>query len=293
MTARRIPPLRGAGTVRPQSLLLALLLAVATPLASAQPAAPPGAETERLVFRLMWGPLPVGQAVLEARPHARTDPAAAPVLLDNAAVSGEAPGQDRLFRLTARSNFLADLFVKVRDHLEGTCDAEFRRSFRYAKDLREGRQARNFTVAFDWERFLATRTSQGRVEWETGLGPSVLDPLSVFHAFRSAPLAPGQRREAVVSDGIVTATASVDILRAEPVRMGNATVPGLAAEVRMPGIDGVFRIRDNTALKIWITDGPERIPVRLECQALVGGFVGRFTGVLLRRETGPDAQVRP
>ena len=226
---------------------------------------------ERLEYVLRWGPLRVGTAVLEIQPE----------ILDSGL-----PG--RRFIMDARSNALVDIFFKVRDRVEGVTDQAMTGSFLYKKRLLEGGLKREFTTRFDPQEQRAWYEEEGKPFRVINLVPETFDPLSVFHVLRTAPLPPNGVAEAWVSDGKKLVRMRVTASKEERFFMRGKRYDALRAEVFLPEIDGVFRTGPDSRFFLWVTPEVPRVPLRIRCGLLVGGFRGVMTADLVAEERSLD-----
>lgn len=235
----------------PAALLALLVLA-------ALPAAPARAQnaTEVLRFNMYWSGVPVGSSTLTAR-------------LDR-----DASGQPvRRFELKCRSNVVVDLFCKVRDRLASVAAPDFSRSLAYNKSLREGSERRRFAVDMDFEprRCLRRNLPSNRTRTQA-VPPNVLDPLSVFYAFRQRFKEGQERMAATVTDGLYTVEARARGLDAKPLDVPYGEFQARKVQICMPRVDGVFRASDPGCYFVWIsTDG---LPLKIQARVRVAGFLG-------------------
>ncbi len=227
--------------------------------------------TERLEYILRWGPLRVGTAVLEIQPEI---------------LASGLPG--RRFVMDARSNTLVDIFFKVRDRIEGVTDQAMTASLLYKKSLLEGSLHREFTTRFDPQALRAWYEEEGKPLRITNLVPGTFDPLSVFHVLRTVSLPPGGVAEAWVSDGKKLVRMRVSASEKEEFYLRGKKYDALRAEVFLPEIDGVFRTGPDSRFSIWVTPEVPRVPLRIQCGLLVGGFRGVMTADLVAEERSPN-----
>ena len=249
-------------------LLSCLALAAAPAFAGPDPGGgyACGPKTEKLTFRLQWGIVPVGRAVLE---------------------SGTAHSAgDNLCRLvmTARSNAFVDLFFKVRDRIESLMDSTAGRSVWYFKDIREGKRERNFEVQFNWDRGLAERVEKGLLLPPVATPENTLDPLSFFYLLRGRTLHENTTLQAWVTDGKRLTLGRIKVLGKEKIRAPLGKFETLRVEVELKNMDGVFRTGKKGKFVIWAAPGYGNMPVKIQCALAVGPFTGTMTAVLAARD---------
>ncbi len=228
-------------------LLLALFLTVP----GAGVATEPGAGTpwlaavagERLEYRVRWGVLNVGRAVLE--------------------VEGAAAGTVVL-RATARTRGWIDPIYPVRDRVESTVLAAELRPLRLDKRTKEGHgKAERVQVEFDREAGVARYAKDGEPREPLPLPGEYQDPLSCIYAYRA--LAPGAEGEVdlQVTDGKRMIAGSFREVGRERVRTPAGEFDTVIVEPSIEGLGGVFRKSKKAKLVIWFTDDARRRPVRL------------------------------
>lgn len=229
---------------------------------------PPSARTdplfgsgERLSFILSWSGIPAGKAVLEVMPLTAIDGRPA-----------------RHFRLIAESNAFVDKFYKVRDRIDSYVDLPISHSLRYLKKQHEGRRRRDITVQFD----PGSRTIHYQDRKKTVAIPleeGTFDPLGTFYYARTQPLGEGSQIRRPVSDGQKTIVAVAHIVRRETVTVPAGTFETLLMEPAMEHIGGVFEKSKGAKIKLWVTDDPRRLPVKIASKVVVGSFTGELVTV--------------
>ncbi len=248
-----------------------LVLCLALAAVQTSGGAPPGDESvrvpgsEKLTFRLQWGIIPVGRAVLESRP-----------------ASGEGQSLSRLV-VTARSNAFVDLFFKVRDRIESLADLSQGRSLWYFKNILEGERERIFEVQFNEDQNLAERLEGGLVSTPVSTPKDTLDPLSFFYHVRGCELRENAAFEAWVTDGKELTLGRVTVLGKERVQTPVGGFEAFRMQVALKNMDGVFRTGERGEFTIWAAPRHGNMPVKIQCALAVGPFTGTMTAILASR----------
>lgn len=266
--------------------LAALLAALWVLWASAQPAqaVEPGrslGEGERLIYDVTWLGIKAGQATMEVRGVVQWH------------------GQPAVHLVTtARSSPLVSTFYPVNDRSESYLGLDPMRALRFEKHLREGRYRHDSQTDFDHQGGLATfryldfspvpkgissleeAEKFGKyVSQEFPLTPGSLDELSLLYYVRSLPLAVGATVRAKVFASRKNWDLEVRVLDRERLDTILGQRETLVVEPLLK-FEGVFQQKGRVI--VWLTDDPERVPVRMQSEIKVGSFVSTLT----RREVG-------
>jgi len=221
--------------------------------------------SEKLTFRLQWGIIPVGRAILESRPAA---------------------GMEKDLRhliVTSRSNDFVDLFFKVRDRIESLADLTGGRSSWYSKNIREGERERVFEVQFNEHQNIAKRLEGGLVSPPVSIPKDTLDPLSFFYHLRGRELRENATFTAWATDGKRLTLGRVTVLGKEKVRTPLGEFEAFRVEVELKNMDGVFRTGKKGRFTIWAAPKHGNMPVKIQCALAVGPFTGTMTAILASR----------
>lgn len=217
---------------------------------------------ERLTFRVRWGPIPAGEAVLAVE-----------------------PGEGRKVRLvaTARTLPAIDPIYRVRDRMVSTVRPDLR-SFIYEKDSEEGKRERHDRIKFDLKVGKARYTRDEQPTTEIEVPADVRDPLSSLYAFRLQGANGSEDFALPVSDGKKLIEGVVVVVGREEVKTPAGTFQTIVVQPRLEGIGGVFRKSPGASITIWMTDDRYRRPVRMASSVAVGSFVAE----LVELETGSE-----
>lgn len=218
---------------------------------------------ETLDYELFWGALPVGSARLltERGPQVQGTPTVRTVL-------------------TVRTNSFIDLFVKVRDRIEGLAAADYSRSYYYEKSVHEGSVRRSFATVFDWNATCAVYTPAAGAVQKVRLAKGTLDPLSVFFGLRTL-FDPGQgAQRAWTADGKRLSRLTAMAAGRERLLVDYGEYNATVVDVRMPNIDGVFRTGGDGRFRIWLSPDARKLPVKIAAGVIVAGIEGAMTAEL-------------
>jgi len=252
-------------------------------------------EGERLVYDVTWLGIKAGSSTLEARGMVSLDGHQAYHLVT-----------------TAQSGPVISKIFRVDDRSESFLASEPMRALRFEKHLREGRYRHSSQTLFDHEKGVASfryldfsqvpRTIM-RVEEAERYGryviqefpmvPGALDELSVLYYARTLPLTPGTTTRAKVFASRKNWELEVKVLDRETL----ATVVGRRETIVVEPLlrfEGIFQQKGRVI--VWITDDPERIPVRMKSEVRIGSFVAtlasREVGLHRGRREAPEGQSR-
>jgi hypothetical protein len=263
---------KGAGLLLVVVLTAGVMLNLVGEAVAQKPILPfqPG---EKLTFKIRWGVIPAGEAVLEVK---------APETVEGV--------ESHHFVMTVRTSSLVDPFYKVRDRMESHTDLSLSHSMLYT-EKKGGRKKKDLRVSFDWNKNEATRISSGKTNPPVPLAPGSYDPLAVFYALRLHELEEEKEILIPVCDGKKSVLGRARVIQKETIRVGGEDHVAYLVEPELEEIGGVFEKSKGAGLKIWVTADAYRIPLRIESRVTVGSFVAELTSaektlgrVLPRRE---------
>jgi hypothetical protein len=262
-------------------LLLTGILSLTIPITHLQAASShraflPG---EKLKFRLRWGIIPAGEALLEVLPIETIDGV-----------------ESYHFVLTARTNAFIDAFYRYRSRIDAYADTGMTRSIKYRKTVEARKKIREVIVSFDWEKSEVKYHSVKKYTVDDAKAPDKknlkskvrirklfvpvlpgsFDPLSVFYYSRSIPLNENTRILRPVSDGKKCIMGAAKVQRREKVRLASGTFDTYLIEPSLKHLEGVFAKSKNAKIQLWITNDERRIPVKLKSKIVIGSFTGEL-----------------
>jgi hypothetical protein len=214
---------------------------------------------ERLVYKLRWGIISAGYAVLEIKPFEQIDEELA-----------------WHFVLSIRTNEFVDLFYKVRDRIESYTDHALANSILYRNEQREGSTDRDVVVIFDQDKRTAVYSNKGKAQAGIEIKSGTIDPLSAIFYVRNHGLAENMVIYKAVSDGKKTVEGLVRVIRRETLTIQGVEYHTFLVEPDMKDVSGVFEKSEKSKLKLWITDDERRLLVKIESKVAVGSFIGEL-----------------
>jgi hypothetical protein len=239
------------------------------------------AEGERLRYDVTWMGIRAGQATLETWGIVRLNGQPAYRLVTTAE---SAPALSKIYR--------------VEDRSESYLGVNPTRSLRFEKHLREGRYRHSSQTEFDHQAGVATfryldfsqvprgisrldeAERYGRyVQQEFALVPGSLDELSVLYYVRTLPLPVGTTTVAKVFASKKNWELEVRVLGRETLETALGRRETVVVEPLLK-FEGIFQRKGRVV--VWLTDDPEKIPVRMKSEVIIGSFVATLT----RREVG-------
>lgn len=176
----------------------------------------------------------------------------------------------------ARSRKFFDPFFKVRDHVESWMDVKGLFSWRFEKNLNEGKYHDHKVVTYDYEAGHATVIDDGVPKDTTMLRHEVQDGISCLFWARLLP---------IKTDTVLT-IETLDIKKIYQLKvrvLGIDTVNTPAGSFRCykvePFLEGEGIFKKDKAGKIWLwfTNDALRIPVMLQTKVFFGHITARLT----------------
>ena len=174
-----------------------------------------------------------------------------------------------------RSNSFFSSFYKVEDHVESIMDATGLFSWRFEKNLREGKYRSDRQYGFDQYNNLVVYKGD-TIEVE----PYVQDALSTLYYVRTRPLEVGK---SLFLDNFIDGKKyrlEVKVLKRETVSVDAGTFECLVVE---PITQSVGLFKHAGRLKVWLTDDRLRMPVLMKSKVIVGSIAVELTDYELGR----------
>tara|TARA_B110000305_G_C19311150_1_gene574038 strand:- start:221 stop:931 length:711 start_codon:yes stop_codon:yes gene_type:complete len=212
-------------------------------------------EGERLHYKLRWGFLNVGTAVLEVHPKER--------------FNGEPCFH---YSLTIRTNKVADKFYKVRTTINSIVSIQSGQSLHYTKRQQEGKTNRNIEVTFDWKLRQAQYSNFGRLEAKVPLTDGVVDPLAVIYHFRTFPYTESSYT-IPTTDGKKVVPVVIELGKRSVLKTKAGKFKAVKIEPDIKDLKGVFYKSKEASLSMWYSEDENRYPVRIKSKVAVGSFV--------------------
>lgn len=216
---------------------------------------------EKLEFRIRWGMLKVGDAMMH--------------------VSGIEDFNGRYayhLVVTARSYPFFDAFYKVRNQDETWIDRASICSLKSEKKQDEGGFVRNAATVFDHVNgkyyFSETDASGNTSKREGSVPPFVQDPLSALYRIRTYKIEVGKEYcfEAFSSDR--TYPLRVCVYRKERIKVPAGEFECFVVEPFLAKNDGLFKAAGN--LLIWLTADEKKMPVLMKSKIFVGSITAEL-----------------
>ena len=213
---------------------------------------------EKLIYRIRWGAVDAGNAVMEVMPLKEVNGIYA-----------------RHFILDIKTSSFVDIFYKVRDRIEAFTDQRISRSVLYRKK-QTGKDKKNVVVQFNWEADQAFYSNDGKGREPIDIIRTSLDPLSVIYGIRCRELNEGLDIYFPVTDGKRCFMGRARVLGRESVKVNGVVYDSFLIEPELTHFGGVFKKSEHPRLKIWVTADEKKIPVKIQCKVLVGSIVGEL-----------------
>ncbi len=174
---------------------------------------------------------------------------------------------------TANSNSFFSSFYNVDDRVESIIDAIGLFSWRFEKNLKEGKYRAIRKFSFDQRNHRAEYNND-----TTTVPPYVQDALSVFYYVRTQDLKVG---ESVFVDHYNDGKLypmEIKVLKKETITVPAGTFECLVIE---PLIQSVGVFKHEGKLKVWLTNDRLRLPVLMKSKVLVGSIAAELTSYKL------------
>ena len=176
---------------------------------------------------------------------------------------------------TANSNKFFSSFYPVRDRVESIADAVGLFSWRFDKDLREGKYRSHREYEFDQANHKVVYKAD-TIE----IAPYCQDALSVLYFVRTQPLEVGK---SFLVDNFTDGKKyplEIKVLRRESIKTEAGTFNCLVVEPLMRAT-GIFKHEGK--LTVWLTDDRLRLPVMMKSKVVVGAITAELTEYRLGR----------
>ena len=191
---------------------------------------------------------------------------------------GVAPNDPLHYRITsvARTNPSFSLLVNTRDEITSLVNRDDFSTVRYEKHLKEKGKAKDDVTAIDETRRTATRQRPNKMPQVVGVPKPVFDPLSLVYHLRALPLQPGTvQRFTVYADGKVY-SLEANVSHTETIGTPAGTFRTIVVEPKMIA-GGLFK--DEGDMRIWFTDDPRHMPVRIRSELKVGSITANLRSI--------------
>ncbi len=201
--------------------------------------------------------------------------------------------EDRVcYRLVseARSRKFFDLFFKVRDRVESWMDVEGLFSWRFEKQLNEGKYHDHKVVTYDYENGRATLIDDGTPTDTTEMDQVMQDGLSSLFWARLLPF----------KEDTTFTIETLDVRKVYQVKMvvlGIDTVNTPAGSFRCYKVEphlesgGIFKKDPGGRIWLWFSDDALRIPVMMQTKVFFGHVSARLTKYLPGRSLPSDLEM--
>jgi len=208
--------------------------------------------SERLKFKVRWGPIKAGNATMEI-----------PEIIE---YNGR-----KCFRIvsTAESSKFFSAFFKVRDRVESFTDVEGVYSHHFEKHIREGKFQADKSVDFDQLNHLAL-TDKDTIP----VPPFVQDVLSALYYVRTQPLEIGKSLFVDNHTDKKNYPLEVKVLKKERVEVDAGTFDCVVVQPILQAA-GVFEQKGT--LTVWLTDDQKKMPVLMKSKVAIGSITTELT----------------
>ncbi len=165
------------------------------------------------------------------------------------------------------------VFFKVESTVESFIDVNNLFSWRYIKNIREGRYRDNLVVDFDQINHIAKRQDTTFV-----IPENVQDPLSILWYFRKLDIKEGNIMGFSYCDGKKNEIIQIQVLKKEKVSTPAGEFLTDIIEFSVGKNDRNY-LKKEVRLKVWFSDDKMRMPVLIEAKAPVGIITGTLVNL--------------
>ncbi|MFH1287522.1 MAG: DUF3108 domain-containing protein [bacterium] len=160
------------------------------------------------------------------------------------------------------------IFFKVENTIESFIDVDNLFSWRYVKNIKEGRYRDNLVVDFDQINHVAKRQ-----DTTFEIPENVQDPLSILWYFRGLDIKEGGTMSFSYCDGKKNETIKIQVLKKEEVSTPAGKFLTDVIEFSVDKKDRNY-LKKEIRLKVWFSDDEIRMPVFIQAKAPVGIITG-------------------
>jgi hypothetical protein len=179
-----------------------------------------------------------------------------------------------LIETTAESNSFFSTFYKVDDRVESIIDAAGLYSWRFEKNLSEGKYRAHRQITFDQRNNIAYYSKEEDHLDTADVPNNVQDVLSVFYFVRTQPLEVGKSVFVDNYNDGKLHKLEVRVLEKETITVSAGTFECFVVEPLLQSV-GVFKHEGR--LKVWLTADRLRLPVLMKSKVLVGSISAELT----------------
>lgn len=159
-------------------------------------------------------------------------------------------------------------FFRVENTVESFIDADNLFSWRYVKNIREGRYRDSLTVDFDQINHVAKRQ-----DTTFAIPENTHDPLSILWYFRKLNIKEGDTMNFSYCDGKKNEGFQIQVLKKEEVSTPAGKFLTDVIEFSVGAKDRNY-LKKEVRLKVWFSDDEIRMPVFIQAKAPVGIITG-------------------
>ena len=185
-------------------------------------------------------------------------------------------------KATAQSRGFVSLLYNLQDEFHSFFNPETLCSESISKRINEGRRHKNTRIVFDSARKLAVLDEQDLAvkgapakHVESEIPACVQDVVSAFYFVRRQPLRVGQEIRLPINDGSKTADVRMEVQALETIR----TPLGARSAFRVEPTVFASLLKRKGRMQIWLSDDPERLPLRIRATISVGTITADLRSV--------------
>ena len=262
----------GKGIVPGSLLVFLCCLCILYPTPSVSGDAPfePG---ERLIYKIKWKKIIIGEAVLDVLPHE--------------IVANETAHH---FYMTGKTSSFVDAFNKYRIEIDAYTRTDMARSVYYTSSDVSRKVSEVVTLNFDWQNkdilYTTKKVKKRGVEEKTRkktIPDPTFDIFSAMYHLRYQVANLGDRTEipTAVTNGRKVLAGKVYVLGKETVELyGREPKETIHLQLDVKGMGDVRTAKDKSNfMDIWITDDPRKVPLLIKGKVKIGHVVAELVSI--------------
>ncbi|MEW6087914.1 MAG: DUF3108 domain-containing protein [bacterium] len=210
---------------------------------------------EKFTYKVKWGSIPVASSEL--------------IVLDTAEVQNQLTYH--VMNRVWTEGVLA-VFFKVENTVESFIDVNSLFTWRYVKNIKEGRYRDNLVVDFDQINHIAIKQ-----DTTFAIPENVQDPLSILWYFKKLDIKEGDVMDFSYCDGKKNETIQIRVLKKEKLSTPAGEFMTDVIEFSVGKKERKY-LKKDIRLKVWFSDDEMRMPVFIQANSPVGTITGVLTG---------------
>ena len=166
-----------------------------------------------------------------------------------------------------------DVFYKVRDTYESYCDEEALFSWRFNRDIQEGKYKRYTETHFDHHSLKARYYNHKKEMKMYDIPPNIQDVISAYYYARVShdhrDFKPGYRISLKNFVDRKTFGLQAEVIRREKIKVGGVKYKAIRMKLM---VEEAGLVTDGSKIVFWISDDANKIPLRIKSDLVIGSL---------------------